>query len=138
MLQRLEQEGLLDDLQFARLWVMSRRATRRFGVGRLRQELLAKGVGREAAEEALQLVQGEDETELAERLARARLRVYRGLEAKVAARRLGAYLARRGFSSSTIASVLRRVELPDPSPSGKGPYGGTWGTSGRRTRPRIQ
>lgn len=117
VLQRLEREGLLDDLRFARLWVMARRARRGFGTDRLRRELWARGVNREVVEEALQLVQGEDEAVLAEQLARARLRAYRGLEAKVAARRLSAYLMRRGFPSSTIASVLRRMGLLDP-PSG--------------------
>jgi regulatory protein len=122
--QRLEREGLLDDLRFAQLWAKSRRARRGLGVDRLRKELLARGVRREVIEEALRAVREEDEVELAERLAGARLRTYRGLEPRVAARRLGAYLARRGFPWATVVSVLRRVGLLDPSSGDSGAYGG--------------
>lgn len=122
--RRLEREGLLDDLRFARLWVTSRRARRGLGFARLRKELLARGVSREVAEEALRAIREEDEAELAERLADARLRAYRGLKPEVAARRLGAYLARRGFPWTTVLSVLRRKGLLDPSSEGSGSYGG--------------
>lgn len=98
--------GYLDDANFARLWVDGRGGSR--GRRLLEQELRHKGVERETAREAL------DEAALDERGAaleagRKRLRQIGGDDPAAARRRLGAYLARRGYGYDTVRTVLERL-----------------------------
>jgi len=110
-LDRLRAEGLVDDEQFARLWATSRRVVRQFGAARIRRELIQKGVDRETAERALRELDPADEVALAEEAARRRLGRYARLDRTTAVRRLFAFLARRGFSTSTILRALRGLGL---------------------------
>lgn len=110
LLDALEREGLIDDARFAAAWVRGRLALRPSGAARLRQELLRKGVSRDDIGRALgEMLSVRGEEELALTVASKRLPRYRGLPPKVAYRRLGGLLARRGFSAGVVAGVLRRV-----------------------------
>ncbi len=111
VLRVLEEQGLVDDARFARWWATSRRSLWGFGIARIRRELQTKGVEEEAVERALEDLEAEDEVAMAEGWARSRLRLYAGLDRSVAARRLGASLARRGFHTDTVLQVLRRLGL---------------------------
>ena len=72
----------------------------------LRWELRQKGVADQIIDEALTPL---DETASASRLARRRVRRLRDLDAPTFRRRLTDYLARRGFSYSTIADVVQEA-----------------------------
>lgn len=110
VLDRLTEDGFLDDLRFARAWIQGRLTTRPSGRVRLRAELLRKGVAAEVIEQALrEAFAMADEQELAVAVARARLRRYRGESPEVASRRLAGVLHRRGFSAGAIARALRDV-----------------------------
>ncbi|HEY6103864.1 MAG TPA: regulatory protein RecX [bacterium] len=107
---RLESDGLLDDVRFAKAWIAGRLAVRPSGAVRLRRELQQKGVPRDIIEETLRAGLSEaDERAQAVALAQARLRRYRREPRDVAARRLAGVLQRRGFSSNAIVSALREV-----------------------------
>lgn len=107
---RLESDGLLDDVRFAKAWIAGRLAVRPSGAVRLRRELQQKGVPRDIIEETLRAGLSEaDERAHAVALAQARLRRYRREPRDVAVRRLAGVLQRRGFSSNAIASALREV-----------------------------
>jgi regulatory protein len=105
-LARLERVGLVDDRAFARFWVENREAFRPRGQNMLRWELRQKGVADQIIDEALTPL---DETASASRLARRRARRLRDLDAPTFRRRLTDYLARRGFSYSTIADVVQEA-----------------------------
>jgi regulatory protein len=107
---RLREEGLLDDARFARMWAESRARGRGFGPLRIRRELSAKGITSESVEDA---VAGaiEDESEAARAAARVRIRRYEGLPAGVAARRMSAWLGRRGYSARAVAAALQTVGI---------------------------
>lgn len=106
LLARLGEAGLVDDAQFAEDWVRSRHERKRVSRSLLRRELLDKGVDEEAIAEALSSVDDESELAAARALAEKKAASMAGLEPQVRARRVAAALARRGFSSGVIASVL--------------------------------
>jgi regulatory protein len=108
-LQRLTSLGYIDDRRFVRQWIAWRR--RKSGYHRLRQDLLARGVERQIVDEEMADLSPEDEQEhaIARELARQRMLRYCGDAPEAAARRLAAYLARRGFAFGIISKVVREL-----------------------------
>ena len=105
---RLHEWRYLDDADFARRWVENRTAHRPRGRRLLQQELRHKGIDVEIAREAIDDADL-DETGAAEALARRRLPAYAGDEPTAIRRRLGAYLARRGYGYDVIRVALDRA-----------------------------
>jgi regulatory protein len=104
----LRRAGLLDDAAFADYWVENRAAFRPRSQRLLKAELKQKGVSGEALEQA---VEGVDDAAAAYTLAAKRVRA-----AKLAIlpnaefrRKLGDYLARRGFDYETIEPIVERL-----------------------------
>ena len=81
------------------------RATGRAGAACCEQELRFKGIDRETTERALDDA-GVDEQAGALEIARAKMRSYRGLDEATARRRLGAFLARRGYVYDVVKPTL--------------------------------
>lgn len=105
VLAGLEQAGLVDDEDFARSWIASRKAAGGTGRRKLRWELGRKGVARELAERVL-AEELDEETELraAADLARKRLRA--GTADPRELSRLRRYLLARGFGFETVDSAV--------------------------------
>jgi regulatory protein len=102
--------GLLDDAAFARTYAETR-AGRGRGPMRVRRDLLAMGVPRDAVDAALaaQWPDGTEDAGLLLQLATRRAGQLGDLPRQAKRRRLLAYLMRRGFSGRTIAQVVTRV-----------------------------
>ncbi len=105
---RLHEWRYLDDADFARRWVENRTAHRPRGRRLLQHELRHKGIDGEIARDAIDDADL-DETGAAEALARRRLPSYAGDEPAAIRRRLGAYLARRGYGYDVIRIALDRA-----------------------------
>ncbi|MEZ0396053.1 MAG: RecX family transcriptional regulator [Anaerolineales bacterium] len=105
---RLQENGLLDDEQFARLWVENRSAFRPRSQAALKMELRQKGLDEQAIQSALE-AEANDEEQLARLAARKQARRYAGLEWPEFRRKLGGFLARRGFSYTVLAPVLSEI-----------------------------
>lgn len=105
---RLHEWRYLDDADFARRWVENRTTHRPRGRRLLQQELRHKGIDGEIARDAIDDAEL-DETGAAETLARRRLPSYAGDEPAAIRRRLGAYLARRGYGYDVIRIALDRA-----------------------------
>lgn len=105
----------MDDAGFAHAWVSDRQQRRALSKRALRQELQRKGVSREDADEALDAVSGEDEFSAALAFAESRVRRLAGLDPVVQRRRLMGALARRGFGSGIVTSVVAQVLSGDES-----------------------
>ena len=105
---RLRRAGLVDDPTFAEQWVENRAAFKPKGKRALKAELRAKGVPAKDIEAALV---GVDETAAARQSAAARApRLIRQKLSKMDfKRRLGEYLARRGFDYETITGAVERA-----------------------------
>ena len=109
VLDRFGEVGLIDDAAFARAWVTSRQAGRGLARRALKAELRAKGVDGEVAEEAVALVDDQDEWEAARRLVQRRVSGLRRVDRVTAERRLVGMLARKGYGSGLAAWVVREA-----------------------------
>ena len=104
---RLQRVGLVDDEAFARAWVENRNEFRPRSKSALRMELRRKGLEEELIRSVLdELV---DEDALALEAGRKYLRRLAGLEWPDFRRKLGGFLARRGFSYTTLAPVVSKI-----------------------------
>ena len=74
MLDRFEEVRLVDDAEFADMWVRSRSQTRKLAKGALRRELADKGIDPETAAGALEQLSDEDEEAAARELVERKLR----------------------------------------------------------------
>ena len=100
--------GALDDAAFARMWVEDRGRRRGYGMVRLRQELTRRQVPADVAEEALSALEDRNEGQIAADLARKWAATLPAkLEPDAVARRLQAYLIRRGYG----AGLANRVAI---------------------------
>jgi regulatory protein len=100
---RLLRVGLLDDAEFARYWVENRRQFNPRGGRALRHELRQRGVPEAIIEEA---VTDLDEESAARTAAQSAPHRYEHLPPRDYRRRMGAYLARRGFSYAEIKPLI--------------------------------
>jgi regulatory protein len=105
-LERLRQDGLANDDQFARAWVENRSAFRPRSRRMMAMELRQKGLNEEAVSSAMQSV---DDEALAYEAAQKRVGRLRELEWNEFRKKLSDFLARRGFSYSVIAPVVTRM-----------------------------
>ncbi|WNV74376.1 regulatory protein RecX [Geodermatophilus sp. DSM 44513] len=115
VLDRFGEVGLIDDAAFARAWVTSRQSGRGLARRVLKAELRAKGVDGEVAEEAVTLVDDQDEWDAARRLVQRRLPGMRRVDRATAERRLVGMLARRGYGGGLASWVVREALDDDRS-----------------------
>jgi regulatory protein len=108
VLHRLRQERLLDDAQFAELWVENRSLFRPRGANLLRQELRRKGVEREAIEAVLP--DSEEELENAVAAARRKLRSWERFEPDTRREKALQFLQRRGFRYGVARAAWERLQ----------------------------
>jgi regulatory protein len=110
-LERLTARGLLDDRSFAEQYA-ALRATRGRGPARLLRDLLAQGVERRTAEQAVRHALEEDGIDPrleARAVAAKRARQLGGLPAPVRKRRLLAFLIRRGYAGSEVKELVQEL-----------------------------
>ena len=109
VIYKLQRENLLDDADFARQWVESRQ-THKLGRSRIAQELRRKGVSQEEAEEALSVIDDEDQLAGAIALAeKAAARIKPGEDVRKAASRITGMLARRGYSWDIAKQAIQQA-----------------------------
>jgi regulatory protein len=106
VLARLRSAGLLDDQAFANYWVENRAAFRPKSKRLLRVELKRKGVSDAALGEALEAA---NDAEAAYQVAARRAARLSALPFVEFRRKLGDFLARRGFDYDTVEPVVNRV-----------------------------
>lgn len=113
VLNRFTEVGLIDDAEYARMWVDSRQRSRGTARSVLRQELRAKGIDDEIAGTALATIDADAERERARLLVITRLNATARLEPVARERRLVGLLVRRGYSTGTSYAIVRSVLAED-------------------------
>ncbi len=105
-LQRLHDENILNDEEFARYWVENRTQFRPRGSQALRYELRQKGIDNATIAAAVENVDQDAAAwaALAPKLAR-----FTGLEEREFAQKVSGLLARRGFSYEIVRRVIKRA-----------------------------
>ena len=107
VLDRFVEVGLIDDAQYARMWVESRQRTRGSARAVLRQELRSKGIADEHASAAIDEVDDRSERERGIELVRRRLPAMSRIESQVRTRRLVSMLMRRGYRQGQALEIVR-------------------------------
>lgn len=108
VIDRLQNQGLLDDAQFASYWVEQRQAFRPRGPRALRSELSTKGVAREAMAPAIAAA-ADDQWDAACRAGLREARRRAGQGEREFTHTIGAYLARRGFDLGATRAAVRQL-----------------------------
>ena len=109
VIYKLQRENLLDDADFARQWVESRQ-NHKLGRSRIAQELRRKGVSQEEAEEALSVIDDEDQLSGAIALAeKAAARIKPGEDIRKASARIAGMLARRGYAWDIAKEAIQHA-----------------------------
>lgn len=107
VLIRFGEVGLIDDAEFARMWVQSRHHGRGLARRALEHELKARGVDDELARRAVDTLGPPEEAAAARALIDRRLSGTRGLDCATRMRRLTGFLARKGYPGSLAMQVVR-------------------------------
>ena len=109
VIYKLQRENLLDDADFARQWVESRQH-HKLGRSRIAQELRRKGISQEEAEDALSVIDDDDQLSGAVALAeKAAARIKPGEDMRKAASRIAGMLARRGYSWDIAKQAIQQA-----------------------------
>ena len=103
---RLGEHGYLNDEEFAKYWLDNRSRFRPRSAKAIRYELRQKGVERDAIEAAVEAL---DEDAAASDAAAAKIDRLRDQPQEEFERKLGAFLARRGFSFETARRTVARA-----------------------------
>ncbi len=109
VLDALELQGLLNDLEFAKIWAESRRRQKKLSSGVIIQELRGKGVAQDIIEEVMQENDFEAEYQMAFELAERKYRSCAHLDHTVIYRRIHSLLARKGFNHQITERILRQL-----------------------------
>ncbi len=106
VLNRLRSAGLLDDADFARIWVENRTAFRPRSARALTIELRQKGISKTEIDSALEDF---DEAEAAYQAGQKAAHRWKNVSEREFRKKVRGYLSRRGFSYSMITSVISRL-----------------------------
>ncbi len=104
----LKESGLIDDAAFAGAWAEARNSRRPRSARAVRRELLAKGVGRLEADEA---VSGLDDEDSAFRAGLPAAQRNAGLPDEAFSRRMWGFLQRRGYGQAVTRRAVERLSL---------------------------
>ena len=107
VLNRMSDVGLVNDVEYAAMFVRSKRNTRGLAPRVLAQELRQRGIDDTIIESELAAISPEDDRELARSLVRKKLNTTGRHDRDTAMRRLTSMLIRKGFSSGLAFDVVR-------------------------------
>ena len=119
ILGSLRAKGYVDDRRYAEETILARKRYRPTGPGFLRRMLREAGVAADIVEEGIaRHYPGADEESIARRLAAGKLDTMKGIDREKAARRLHAFLSRRGFSPGLVNDICAGVLRGDNTGEG--------------------
>lgn len=111
-IERLRKEGLVNDPVYAEMYAAQRMRTQLKGRRLLQQELLQRGIKKDTAKAAAELLNVESETEVAIRAAIKKWPYIKG-EDRERKQKLAAFLLRRGFPGSVVREAVKTAVLGD-------------------------
>ncbi len=99
--------GLINDLEFAKAWVESRRISKKKGPQVLKMELYQKGIDREIIDEVMNSeFRVQSDEELATQALEKKLNSWKNLEKQDFKKKASDFLLRCGFDYSTVRDVV--------------------------------
>jgi len=109
VLQRLSHSGLVNDKDFASLWVENRQSFRPRSRKALAFEMRQKGIASDAIDQVLGEISDQDEEDLAYQAASQQARKYKNMDWLGFRQKLSGFLARRGFDYETSRAAIQRA-----------------------------
>jgi len=106
---KLDELGLLNDVEYARMFAESRIRSKGYGFMRIKQDLMQKGIPADMAEDALRLTYPEKDqlVQLEKQLERAHRKYSKETDDRAREQKMMQFLMRRGFSADQIRNALR-------------------------------
>jgi regulatory protein len=112
VVRKLREYNFLNDRQFARMWIESRKRFHPKSTSFLVLELRRKGIAKEIIDEELSARESDMDLKLALQVVSQKIQRYRHLDRRKVYQRLGSILIRRGFgfdvAKRAIDEVLRK------------------------------
>ena len=108
VLDRFEDAGLINDVEYAAMWVRSRRLIRNSGPQALQRELRERGIAAHVIEQAVSERDGDDR-DCALLLAQRKISSLGRHDAVTQIRRITGFLIRRGYNPGLASDVAREV-----------------------------
>lgn len=109
LIEKLKQKKMLDDEQFAKSWVESRRRSKNKGIIAIKSELFRKGIDKVVVEKVLNNGFDESEEELALKAMEKKIRIWKNLPKIEFKKKAYGFLQRKGFISDTIITVIEKI-----------------------------
>lgn len=109
VLDSLELQGLLNDLEFARIWSESRQRQKKLSKAVIASELRTKGVATDIIDEVISEIDEDTEYQMAYSLAERKYRSCAHLDEAIIYRRVHSILARKGFSHGLTQRIMREL-----------------------------
>jgi regulatory protein len=109
VLDSLELQGLLNDLEFAKLWSESRQRAKKLSKRVIAGELRIKGVAQDIINEVIEEIDEESEYQQAFLLAERKYKSISHLDPEVVYRRISGLLARKGYGHGICARIMREL-----------------------------
>jgi len=109
VLDSLELQGLLNDLEFAKLWSESRQRAKKLSKRVIAGELRAKGVSQDIINEVIEAIDDEAEYRQAFLLAERKYNSISHLDPEVIYRRISGLLARKGYGHGVCVKIMREL-----------------------------
>lgn len=110
LIEKLKETELINDLEFAKAWIESRRRSKQKSLRVIKMELSQKGINREIIEEALRLVDTRSgqvsEEDLAKLALEKKMRIWKNLPEQEFKKKAYEFLLRKGFEYSVIKEVI--------------------------------
>ena len=108
---RLQENGLINDEEFAKAWTQSRHTSKKLSKRIIAGELRTRGVDQSSIDQALDEIDDESEYRTAFSLGMKKYNTMSRLEPEVQIRRIQSLLQRKGFSLPTISRVIRELDV---------------------------
>ena len=109
VLDSLELQGLLNDLEFAKLWSESRQRAKKLSKRVIAGELRSKGVSQDIINEVIDDIDDESEYSQAFSLAQRKYNAISHLDPEVIYRRISGLLMRKGYGHGVCARIMREL-----------------------------
>lgn len=107
-LNRMEEVGIVNDAEFARLWVSARHGNAKLAPYAIKRELILKGVSEEIVENALSEVSEDSLLKSARAIANSKIKTVKG-DRNTKISKIASAIARKGYSSSIAFSIAKEV-----------------------------
>lgn len=107
LINKLKAKGMIDDLEFAKLWVESR--GKKYGVNRIKMELYQKGIDREIIEEVIGGQSIENSALVARKLIDKKLERWKNLPPMELKKKAFDFLLRCGFDYEQVKGIVENI-----------------------------